>query len=85
MFLQISFADDGNVTLDEGLASKPREMSLKEFLAYFDFYDENDGATDGMVSKIAVLLSFATMDANSECDTFHTQFLKVFPAYTYMR
>ncbi|XP_025102920.1 uncharacterized protein LOC112569347 [Pomacea canaliculata] len=65
-FDEIDTNNDGNVTLDEGLASKPREMSLKEFLAYFDFYDKQDGAADQMVSKIAVLLSFVTMDANND-------------------
>lgn len=85
MFSQISFADDGNVTIDECLASKPSEMSLNEIESYFKFYDELDGAADGVVRRAVIQRIQFLIDANSECDTFEAKFLKVFPAHTYMR
>ncbi|PVD27837.1 hypothetical protein C0Q70_13012 [Pomacea canaliculata] len=60
-------SNDGNVTIDECLASKPSEMSLNEIESYFKFYDELDGAADGVVRRAVIQRIQFLIDANSEC------------------
>ncbi|XP_025102919.1 probable calcium-binding protein CML27 [Pomacea canaliculata] len=65
-FDEIDTNNDGNVTIDECLASKPSEMSLNEIESYFKFYDELDGAADGVVRRAVIQRIQFLIDANND-------------------